>query len=108
MLTLVGNIRVQISVLVGLRVFKKHYTPTGDRDQGCGLGTKAKNKELDKIVKLNMLLRSPSVLFSEVGISGISVESNPSWSWWFGSSGVKVSSRRTGYVCVCVSVCVTC
>lgn len=48
MLTLLGNIRAQISMLVGLRVFKKHYTPTGERDQGCGLGTKAKNKELHK------------------------------------------------------------
>lgn len=70
---LLGNIRAQISVLVGLRVFKKHYTPTGDWDQGCGLGTKAKNKELHKIVKLNMLLRGPSMLFSEVGISVESV-----------------------------------
>lgn len=50
MLTLLGNLRAQISMLVGLRVFQKHYTPAGERDQGRGLGTKA--KELRKTDKL--------------------------------------------------------
>lgn len=71
-LTLLGNIRAQISVLVGLRVFRKRYTPTGEPDQGCGLGTKAKNKELRKTDKLNMHIffaDVPFVVFSEVSIS---------------------------------------
>lgn len=56
-------------MLVGLRVFKKHYTPAGEWDQGCGLRTKAKNKELRKMDKLHMLFWGPSMVFSEVGIS---------------------------------------
>lgn len=51
--TLLGNLRVQLSMRMGLRVFRKHYTPAAEWDRGCGLGTKAENKGLRKIVKLN-------------------------------------------------------